>query len=52
MYDETQGIKEIDRQINVLEKMMGRNMEYDKGILEGIFALEHVKEILDDKISL
>lgn len=40
-------MKEIDEQIQALEKMMGKNIEYDKGILEGISALEYVKEVLE-----
>jgi hypothetical protein len=27
--------------------MMGKNIEYDKGILEGISALEYIKEVLE-----
>jgi hypothetical protein len=40
---------EIDNQIQALEKMMGKNIEYDKGILEGISALEYIKEVLERK---
>jgi len=40
-------MKEIDDQIRALEKMMGKNIEYDKGILEGISALEYIKEVLE-----
>lgn len=42
-------MKEIDTQIQALEKMMGKNIEYDKGILEGISALEYIKEVLERK---
>lgn len=38
---------EIRRRIEALEKMMGRSAEYDKGILEGITALEDVDEIVE-----
>ena len=40
-------MKEIDEQINALEKMLGKNMEYDRGLLEGISALEYIKEVLE-----
>jgi hypothetical protein len=38
---------EIRRRIEALEKMMGRSAEYDKGILEGITALEDIDEIVE-----
>lgn len=40
---------EIRRRIEALEKMMGRSAEYDKGLLEGIDALEEVEKELDWK---
>lgn len=45
-------MKEIDRQIKALEKMMGKNVEYDKGIFEGISALEYVNETLGANMEL
>lgn len=38
---------EIRRRIEALEKMMGRSVEYDAGLLEGITALEDIDEIVE-----
>ena len=32
----------IERRIEALTKMLGRSKEYDKGLLEGISALEDI----------
>ena len=44
-------MKEIKERIQALEKMMGKNLEYDKGLVEGISALEDVNEIVDVQLD-
>lgn len=44
-------MKEIEERIQALEKMMGKNPEYDKGLAEGISALEDVNEIVDIQLD-
>lgn len=44
-------MKEIKERILALEKMMGKNSEYDKGLAEGISALEDVNEIVDIQLD-
>lgn len=44
-------MKEIKEKIQALEKMMGKNLEYDKGLAEGISALEDVNEIVDIQLD-
>ena len=44
-------MKEIKERILALEKMMGRNSEYDKGLAEGISVLEDVNEIVDIQLD-
>ena len=44
-------MKEIKERIQALEKMMGKNLEYDKGLAEGISALEDVNEIVDVQLD-
>lgn len=39
-------MEEIEIRIEALTKMLGRDKEYDKGLLEGISALEDINEIL------
>ena len=44
-------MKEIEKRIEALTKMLGRGKEYDQGLLEGISALEDIKEILGKKVA-
>ena len=44
-------MKEIKERILALEKMMGKNSEYDKGLAEGISALEDIDEIVDIQLD-
>ena len=40
-------MKEIEKRIEGLNKMLGRSKEYDAGLLEGITALEDIDEIVE-----
>ncbi len=40
-------MEEITKRIEGLNKMLGRNKEYDAGLLEGITALEDIDEIVE-----
>ena len=44
-------MKEIEKRIEALTKMLGRGKEYDQGLLEGISALEDLNEILGKKVA-
>lgn len=44
-------MKEIEKRIEALTKMLGRGKEYDQGLLEGISALEDLNEILGKKVE-
>ena len=44
-------MKEIKERILALEKMMGKNSEYDKGLAEGISALEDIDKIVDIQLD-
>ena len=39
-------MEEVEIRIEALTKMLGRDKEYDRGLLEGISALEDINEIL------
>lgn len=42
-------MEEIEIRIEALTKMLGRNKEYDRGLLEGISALEDINQILKER---
>lgn len=42
-------MEEIEVRIEALTKMLGRNKEYDRGLLEGILALEDINQILKER---
>lgn len=44
-------MKEIKEKMQALEKMMGKNLEYDKGLAEGISALEDIDKIVDIQLD-
>lgn len=44
-------MKEIKERILALEKMLGKNSEYDKGLAEGISALEDIDKIVDIQLD-